>query len=57
MFNGCESLSNINGLEKWNASNGNDFYKIFYESKSLLDLKGLKKWNLSNGNYVLWIIV
>ena len=43
MFNGCESLSNINGLEKWNASNGNDFYKIFYESKSLLDLKGLKK--------------
>ena len=29
MFNGCELLSNIKGLEKWNVSNGNDFYKIF----------------------------
>ena len=57
IFNGCESLSNINVLEKWNVSNGNDFYKIFYECKSLLDLKGLEKWNVSNGNYVLWIIV
>ena len=57
MFNGCESLSNINLFEKWNASNRNDFYKILYECKLLLDLKGLEKWNVSNGNYVLWIII
>jgi hypothetical protein len=27
IFNRCEWLSNINGLEKWNASNGNEFIK------------------------------
>ena len=44
MFNGCESLSNIKGLEKWNVSNGNNFSEMFSGCKSLSDIKGLKNW-------------
>jgi len=30
IFEYCESLSDIKGLENWNVSNGNDFSDMFY---------------------------
>ena len=47
MFNGCSSLSDIKGLEKWNVSNGNNFNGMLYECSSLSDIKALEKCNVS----------
>ena len=49
MFYNCYSLTNIDGLSKWNVSNGNDFDYMFYNCSSLTDIDALSKWNVSNG--------
>ena len=45
MFEGCESLTDIKGLENWNVSNGNNCEGMF---------DGFK-WNISHENYFLHI--
>ena len=52
MFDGCSSLSDIKGLEKWNVSNGNNFSYMFSGCSSLSDIKGLE-----NGMYQMVIIL
>ena len=42
MFYGCSSLNNINSLEKWNVSNGNNFSNMFNGCSSLNDIKSLE---------------
>ena len=49
MFCGCSSLSNLEGLENWNVSNGINFERMFDGCSSLLNLKELKNWNVSKG--------
>jgi surface protein len=35
MFRGCSSLNNLNGIGKWNVSNGEDFSDMFQGCLSL----------------------
>ena len=50
MFYCCTSLSNIKGLENWNASNVKNFSSMFCGCSSLTDIKALQYWNVSKGN-------
>ena len=42
MFGGCESLSDIKGLEKWNVSKRKNFSEMFSGNSSLSVTKVLK---------------
>ena len=48
MFNGCNSLSSLPDISKWNTSNVNDMSWMFYDCNSLSSLPDISKWNTSN---------
>lgn len=50
MFDGCKSLTEINGLLKWKVSKGINFEAMFYNCESLSNINGLQNWDVSNGN-------
>ena len=48
MFYGCNSLSSLPDISKWNTSNVTDMSGMFYECESLSSLPDISKWNTSN---------
>ena len=50
MFDGCESLKNIDELKYLNTKDIINFAYMFHGCSSLLDIKPLENWNVSNGN-------
>lgn len=49
MFNGCNTLKNIDDLKYLNTSYCIDFYGMFGGCKSLKDIKALQNWDTSSG--------
>ena len=49
MFDGCESLKNIDELKYLNTKDIINFAYIFHGCSSLSDIKPLENWNVSNG--------
>ena len=47
MFEGCSSMENVAGLEKWDVSNVADMSYMFYGCNSLKDISALAGWNVS----------
>ena len=47
MYSCCSALSDIKALEKWNVSNGKDFYQMFWNCSKLYNIEALEKWNIS----------
>ena len=47
MFNGCSSLSDITGLEKWDVSSSNSFSSMLSNCLELKDITPLKTWKIS----------
>ena len=43
MFDGCESLKSLKGLENWNTQQVTNMYGMFESCESLTNLKELKK--------------
>ena len=48
MFNGCKSLTSINGLEKLNTARVVDTQYMFYGCSALTEIKGIEHWDTSN---------
>ena len=50
MFDGCEALSSLPDISKWNTSNVTDMSSMFDGCNSLSSLPDISKWNTSNVN-------
>ena len=50
MFRGCESLTNIPDISKWNTRNVKNMSGMFIDCESLTNLPDISKWNTSNVN-------
>ena len=48
MFDGCEKLTEIKGLDKWNTGNVTDMSWMFYGCKELTEIEGLENWKTDN---------
>ena len=48
MFRGCESLSSLPDISKWNTSNVTEMSSMFFGCESLSSLPDISKWNTSN---------
>ena len=48
MFRGCESLSSLPDISKWNINNVNNMSCMFERCSSLLSLPDILKWNTNN---------
>ena len=48
MFEGCNNLVDISGLEEWNVSNVSNMRGLFNRCKKLSDLSALKDWDVGN---------
>ena len=48
IFMGCNCLTSLPDISKWNASNVTDISGIFYGCKSLTSLPDISKWNTHN---------
>ena len=48
MFNGCDSLLTVKGLENINANKMTDMSSIFYNCKTLIFISGITNWDTSN---------
>ena len=51
MFAGCNSLTSLSDISKWNISNVNNMSYMFSGCNSLISLPDISKWNLGN----VWI--
>ena len=47
MFNGCNSLTILPDISKWNTSKVTNFTNILNDCNSLVFLPDLSKWNFS----------
>ena len=47
-IDGCEQLTNLGDLSKWNTANVTDMSYMFSGCKNLSDISGLTDWNTSN---------
>ena len=47
LFNGCESLSSLPDISKWNINNVANMEYMFSGCKSLSSLPDISKWNIS----------
>ena len=56
MFNGCESLKNIDELKYLDTKDIKNFSGMFYECSSLSDIKALENWNVSDKTLLDYII-
>ena len=45
MLHGCQKLSSLPDISKWNTINVNNMSYIFYECNQLLSLPDISKWN------------
>ena len=50
MFDGCESLKNIEELKYLDTKDINNYSYMFFGCSSLSDIKGIEDWDVSNGN-------
>ena len=50
MFDGCESLKNIEELKYLDTKDINNYSYMFFGCSSLSDINGLENWDVSNGN-------
>ena len=50
MFDGCNSLSSLPDISKWNTSNVNNMSFMFNGCNALSSLPDISKWNTSNVN-------
>ena len=48
MFYGCESLSSLPDISKWNTNNVTNMRSMFYRCRSLSSLSDISKWNTNN---------
>ena len=48
MFNGCNSLSPLTDLSKWDTTNVNNMSFLFYNCYNLESLPDISKWNTEN---------
>ena len=48
IFNGCNSLSSLTNLSKWDTTNINNMSYIFYNCYELESLPDISKWNTEN---------
>jgi surface protein len=48
MFEDCESLASLHGLEKWDVSNVTDLTQMFSGCSSIDSVDILEKWDTSN---------
>jgi len=48
IFNGCDSLSSLTDLSKWDTTNINNMSFIFYNCTELESLPDISKWNTEN---------
>jgi hypothetical protein len=52
MFGQCIKLYDLEGIEKWDVSNGRNFRSMLFDCDISLDeIKLLEKWNFSNKKY------
>ena len=56
LFNGCNSLSSLTDLSKWDTTNVNNMSFIFYNCYELESLPDISKWNTENVINIFWII-
>jgi len=54
MFVGCDKLSSLPDISKWNISNVSDINFMLSRSDELSSLPDISKWNTKN--VILWII-
>ena len=50
MFDGCESLKNIEELKYLDTKDINNYSYMFFGCSLLSDIKGIEDWDVSNGN-------
>ena len=55
MFSGCESLSSLPDISKWNTNNVNNMSYMFNNCSSLSSLPDISKWNTNNVNKMSWM--
>ena len=47
---GCPDLTDVEPIQNWNVSKGNNFKSMFLGCSAFLDISSLKIWNISKSN-------
>ena len=55
MFEGCTSLTSIDGLASWDVSQVTCMYSMFFECASLKSLTALSSWDVSSVQDMIWM--